>query len=351
MKRRTRLALLALLAAGIAPTTWLRTPIPPPDFAAPLRVTPMADPKGLTGDVELRGAWQLDSENAHFGGYSALIALSPTRLLVGSDRGRILEMPLPQSRDNPRVRFDFFADTSGGPRIHVDLESLAYDPAAGTVWGAYEFGGRIQRFDYGAGGSNVSGITLPVMKAWPENGGAETMVRLADGRFIILAEASSSDSRAGLLFAGDPLGNPDPLEFRFVPGEGYSPVDGTLLPDGRVMVLLRRVEWGLPPRFATALMVADPAEITEDGVWQGEIIARIDGGNLDENFEGLAAIEQEDGIDLYVIADDNISAFQDTLMLRLFWQGGTKPAPSAEPKQQKSRENPANPAETARAPA
>ncbi|MEP2735329.1 MAG: esterase-like activity of phytase family protein [Erythrobacter sp.] len=333
--------LLAVLAIWIAPGTWVRTIVPPPDFTAPLLITPLANPQGLTsveeGEITLLRAWKLDSRNAHFGGYSALVTLPKGRLLAGSDRGRLLEMPLPENADpKTPVQFSYFAGTTGGPRIFVDLEALERDEAAKTIWGAYEYKGRIESFSRGQIAKPARGAAIPAMKDWPDNGGAETMVRLADGRFVVIAEASSSKSRTGLLFSGDPIAHPKPKQFRFMPPEGYSPVDGTLLPDGRVMLLVRRVIWGLPPRFATGLVVADPAEINEGGMWRGEMIATIAGPDLDENFEGIANIPQNDGsLDLYLIADDNLSAFQETLMLRLNWK--PKSAPKSAPDSKKAR--------------
>lgn len=335
MRRKTRLVWLALVAVALAPGTWVRTPISPPDYGASLFLTPLEQPATLTGNVKLLGAWNLKSDNAHFGGFSALVALSDDRLLIGSDRGRILDMPLPQDRDSPSVRFDYFADTSGGPRFYVDLESLEFDPSSGQVWGAYEQGGRVQRFAHDQADGAVEGTEIPEMETWPNNGGAETMMRLKDGRFIIIAETSSYDNRAALLFSGDPIDNPDPVEFRFRPPDGFSPVDATVLPDGRALILVRKVIWGLPPRFNTAIVLVDPAEIAEGKEWSGETIAEISGPHLAENFEGIAAIEQEDGsLDLYLVADDNLSAFQESQMLRLNWV----PTPTADTK--KARDNP-----------
>lgn len=321
MRKSFRLLLIAAIALGVAPGTWLRTPVPPPDFTAPLVFAEIADAQGLSGEATLLGAWNLETRNAHSGGFSSIEALSSKRLLIGSDRGRLLEISLPQIEQVPPPLFDYFGGTTGGPRIFVDLESIAFDPASRMVWGAYEFGGRIERYRYTSGAGQVSSVMVPEMAGWPDNGGAETMLRLPDGRFVIIAEVSTYKSRAGLLFAGDPIDNPAPKKFRFMPPDGYNPVDGTMLPDGRALILVRRVVWGIPPRFATAIVLADPAEIEEGKMWEGQVIARMGGPDLDENLEGIAAIERDDGsLDLYLVADDNLSAFQTSQMLRLNWK-------------------------------
>jgi hypothetical protein len=339
LSRRFRLFLLIFVAVGLAPGTWVRTKVPPPDFSAPLLLTPLDSPIGFQAEgdavIALTGAWKLESRNAHFGGYSALITLPDGRLLTGSDRGRLLDMPMPQeAAPDVAVRFSF-ASGEGDQKFNADLEALEIDADSGTVWAAYEVNGRLESFDLRAPTKGARTANIDAMKDWPSNGGAETMVRLADGRFVILAETSTYNSRIGLLFAGDPITAPEPLKFRFKPPAGYSPVDGTLLPDGRVLILVRRVDWGIPPRFATAIVLADPAEIKAGRMWSGEVIARIGALDLDENFEGIAAAEEADGsVTLYLIADDNLSAFQDTQMLRLNWT----PKPDADAK--KARDNP-----------
>lgn len=336
MRRRNKLAVLACLAVAIAPGTWLRTYVPPPDFSAPLLVTPLSDPQEITGQVTLLGSWKLTSENAHFGGYSAMVVLNENRLLIGSDRGRILEMPLPETANpDTQVQFSFFPGTDGGPKSYADLEALEFDKGRQRIWAAFEQNGSIARFAYNAPKATLRTAKVAAMEDWPANGGPETIMRLDDGRFIVVAESSDYDSRLALMFSGDPVEGDEAIAFRFKPPAGYSPVDGTVLPDGRVLILVRKVLWGVPPQFATGLVLADPTEIAEGEEWSGELIAEIAGPDLEENFEGIAAIEQVDGsFDLYLIADDNLSAFQETLMLRLNW------APESKPNSKKARAEP-----------
>jgi hypothetical protein len=158
------------------------------------------------------------------------------------------------------------------------------------------------------------------------------MTRLADGRFLMIAEGAEENDlpdRPALVFASDPVASPrPPLAFRFVPEPGYDPVDATQLPDGRVLILLRRVTYTIPAEFGTAIALADPAAIRPGKPWRGQVIQRLSGEVFGDNFEGIAFIP--DPADpargaVWVIADDNFSAFQRNLLLRFAWDGAAIP--------------------------
>lgn len=325
MHRSIRFLLIGVIAAGLAPSIWLRDPSRAPDFDAPVGISQIADPQSLTpglgGNVKLLGLWHLTSRNAHFGGFSALVTLGKDRLLAGSDRARLLDFPLPQTGDMASARMRFFPSRKNDARrVTMDMEALERDAASDTLWATFEHSHAIERVQT----NRRRAITAPnAMQHWHANGGAETLIRLKDDRFIVIGEKATThnaDWRPALLFARDPVADCEPLSFHFAAPADFSPVDGTVLADGRVIVLVRRVVWGLPPRFASALVLADPQAIAQDRPWQGRVIASLEGAHLDENFEGIAAVEQDDGsVDLYLISDDNQSAFQRTLLVQLNW--------------------------------
>jgi hypothetical protein len=164
------------------------------------------------------------------------------------------------------------------------------------------------------------------MRDWRKNSGPETMARLADGRFLIIAEGadqSGMTDHPALLFAGDPVASQLlPLTFRFVPEPGYDPVDATQLPDGRLLILLRRVTYTIPAEFDTTIALADPATIRPGEPWRARVIQRLSGDVFGDNFEGIAFIP--DPADpargaVWVIADDNFSVFQRNLLVRFAW--------------------------------
>ena len=316
---RTRLLAIAFVALLAAPGTWLRTPVAG-DFR-PILATFAIDPgAGRAGELSIEGVWELDSPNVHFGGYSALLALPDGRLLAASDRGRYLRFAPPGAAK--RVpRFGAVGGDVEQRKYAVDIEALASDPARAHIWAAYERSNAIVRF----GPDLLEGVESapPAMRDWSGNSGPETLARLADGRFLAIEEGPPDRPRRdyrALLFPGDPVEGGEPAAFRYAPPEGYNAVDGASLPDGRVLILNRRVVLGLPYSFEIVIVVADPREIRAGEVWRGHEIGSIAAPLPVDNFEGIATVPRADGsVTVWLISDDNNSAFQRTLLYRLRW--------------------------------
>jgi hypothetical protein len=321
-----RLSLLLLVAAGLAPGMWWRSPLPELDEREILLVDSLRVPPGKLGEgLEIAGAWQLRSSNHHFGGYSALLAMGDGTLLAVSDRWQRMRFAPPGAAPRP-VRFDYLTTPKQTDKPEHDIEGVTHDPASGDFWGAYEQINFIERYD---AGFHPEGRMAPAaMRRWPSNLGPEAIARLSDGRFIVLAEGSPrwfDDTMPALLFPADPVEGAEPVTFHFVPPDGYRPVDMAVMPDGRVLILVRSVRWRLPPRFEGMLVVADPAEIRAGKRWTGREIAHLVPPVPMDNYEGLA-IEPAPGgrLVLWLISDDNQSSFQRTLLLKLLWRPNEK---------------------------
>lgn len=323
--RRLRLAALALVALALAPGTWLRVDVGKRSDPAFVTVTPLSDRAGVAGALTLSGVWQLDAAHGWFGGFSALVATGPAALVAGSDRGFLLDLDL--SGSAPRAvpgSFRFTGITTSAGEEIVDLESLARDPASGTLWAAFEGDNPVMRL---SPDGTIARRIPPQMAQWSYNSGAETMERLSDGRFLMIAEGALRGSGTGheaLLFPGDPVANGKAVSFVYAAPPDYDPVDAAQLPDGRVLILLRRVEYALPARFDTAIAIADPRQIRPGKVWEGRVIQRLSGGVFADNFEGIAFVP--DPADpprgaVWLIADDNFSLFQRSLLVRFDWKG------------------------------
>lgn len=323
--RRWRLGLLALVVCALIPGTFLRSPTGRRSDTAVVTITPLTDRSGISGKLTLTGAWELTSPHGWFGGFSALTPGAGQTLVAGTDRGFLLDLDL--AGGGPHAvpgSYRFVGISARGRKEYVDLESLARDPATGTLWAGFEYDNLIVR--YGADGQRS--IAAPrAMAQWSANSGPETMERLADGRFLVIAEGAITGSETqheALLFAGDPLAAAEPLAFRFEAPADYDPVDAAQLPDGRVLILLRRVRYTIPADFDTAIAIADPRAIRAGGVWQGQIIERLDGGIFADNFEGIAylpsAADPTKG-NVWLITDNNFSIFQRSLLVRFAWKG------------------------------
>ena len=323
-----RLFLLLIVAVGLAPGTWVRTTDwGEPDLRQIFVVESLPFHRTALGSaVEVAGAWRLSSPNANFSGYSALLAMGDGTLLALSDHARSLRFSPPDAVRQQPVRIDYLNPFVNAEKRLLDLESATRDPATGRLWAAYELGNHIERYDRAF---RQTGRVRPVeMRRWPSNDGPEAMVRLADGRFVVLSEGSPRWFAAdlpGLLFPGDPLEGGKPRPFRFRGPEDFLPVDMAQLPDGRVLILLRAVRWGLPPRFESKLVVTDPAAIAPGQLWPWREVAHLAEPLPMDNYEGLAIEPADDGrLVLWLISDDNRVRFQRTLLLKLLWRPNEK---------------------------
>lgn len=306
--------------------TWGRADILPIDPSAPVTAELVAQGREDAGasdsPLSLIGVWHLESATREFGGYSALIAFADGSLLAGSDTGTLLKI------DNPGTaamsgRYPRFAVTKGRDKRDADLEALTLDRATGTIWGAYERSNAIER--YSPGLERLARVRPAKMRHWRANGGPEAMIRLADGRFVVLAEVpldSEAPGHRAVLFSGDPTAGHEGVSFSFAAPEGMRPVDMTQLADGTVLVLLRSVDWYFPPRFGSAIAVLDPDEIEEGAMWRPGRVLPLPESVPQENYEGLAAEPGATGgtTRLWLISDDNFSRFQRTLLAALDWR-------------------------------
>jgi hypothetical protein len=332
MSRRHRLLALCL-ALAVAPGTWLRSSEPPPNTEQALGFTPLAPGAERLGPFRLAGVWQLTSGNSLFGSYSALVAPAPGQLLAFSDRGDFLAFAAPGSAPAP-VRIGTVPGGATRHKHYRDIEAATRDPVTGRIFLALE--GRNAAARYGPDLSFEALRQVPEMREWRLNSGPEAMVRLGDGRFVVLCECRtgwfSSSVHPALLFAGDPSLAGAAQAFTFAGAEGYRPTAMAELPDGRVLVLVRRLTWPMPPRFRAKLLLADPAEITPGGTWRAAELASIRAPLPVDNFEALAISPGADGaLVAWLLSDDNQAPSQRTLLIKLEFSLSDLPAKQKAP--------------------
>ena len=317
---------LSLLITALAPGTWLRETPPPPDWSLTLRYQALALPgrDAMAGDLgafSLAGAWRLESRNRLINGFSGLLWLPDGSFAGYTDRGlRFAFAPPPGGPGGSVPTTMTRTQTDTGRHAHNDSESVTATEQAAPVWIGWEGENRISRHD--ASGRLTGQVRPSAMRGWGANLGPEAMVRLSDGRFVALSEGFISwfgrSEHPALLFAGDPVEHPQARAFTFAGAPGFRPTDMAQLPDGRVLILMRRVVWPVPVRFAARLVIADPATIRPGQPWQGTVVARIGSMLPLDNFEGLAVGRRDDGrLDVWLISDGNNAALQDTVLWRL----------------------------------
>lgn len=326
MARAVRRAIaLLLLIAALAPGTWWRAERAPPSTSRAYRYDRVALPPATElerhlGAFRLEGAWRMTSPHSAFGSYSALVAShGGQRMIAFSDRGFLLRFAPPDAPPRPialaRIRSDI-----RDPKVYADAESATMDPRRGTVWVGWESGNKITRHD--PAGRAVAIVAPPQMRGWGVNEGPEAIARLADGRFIVLREGYDGwfdfNHHRALIFPGDPIDNPRAAEFTFAGSPGFKPVDMAQLPDGRVLILMRRLVWPMPPRFAGRIMIADPRDIRPGAIWRATEVAKLSSSLPIDNFEGMAIVPAADGrVTVWLISDDNQAVSQRTLLWKL----------------------------------
>ncbi|WP_126173255.1 esterase-like activity of phytase family protein [Altericroceibacterium xinjiangense] len=312
-----------LLCAALAPGLWLRDP--PQAVATDERITATllpidADAVRLPG-MRLLGVWQMGSRNSFFYGFSALLWRPPGQLMAFSDAGYVVRFGDPHASISPTF-IGKVGQLSGEAKANRDIEAATRNPDTGQIWIALERSNSISRTNDSL--TDWSTVRPRAMRGWPNNEGPEALTRLRDGRFLVLSETrSGSDAweTPGLLFPDDPLKKVRPIGFRFAPPDGFRPVDAATLPDGRVLILLRKLELSLPPGFRSQLVLADPADIRAGQLWPWNPVGRIDHPLPRDNYEALAVTPEADGsVVVWLMSDDNQSVFQRTLLVKLRWQ-------------------------------
>lgn len=314
--RRILLALLLFLLLAPLPGSQLGRP--PPDLSQRLVAVPVADvrPGERVGALTLVEAWELSSTHHEFGGLSGLAATGERSFLMVSDIGYRLRFGLAADGYVTGSSFVNLPPPKPGYRgkFHYDGEALAYDAVTGRYWTAMEGTGEV--WSFAADDRRILRTRQRVLESWPDNGGAEAFARLPDGRFISLSESRTArGQREAVLFAGDPRDPKTPFTRFFYETGGQGDVtDAAALPDGRVIILHRRL--GLFPVFRTSVAIADPRGIRAGQVMTSRPIAVIRGTRLAENYEGAAVTEGLDGLSLWLVSDDNLQDWQTTRLVR-----------------------------------
>lgn len=277
------------------------------------------DPTRRTvGALTYLGGIRLRSDDPAFGGFSAM-HVAGDRFTMLADGG--LGYSFTMGRDLvPRLGRAWEVPDgpgTGWTRSDRDSESLAIDPGSGRAWVGYEHANEIWR--YAPGFTRVEANRAPRrMRDWPLNGGAEAMVRLRSGRFVVFAESErvKGGARRALAFDRDPT---DPqarsLAFAYRPPAGYSPTDAAELPDGRLLVLNRNLT--LRQGFTAVVTVVDLRGMKPGALLNGREVARLAPPLIHDNFEAMAVTREGAGTIVWIASDDNPPTFfQRTLLLK-----------------------------------
>lgn len=304
--------------------------LPPPAVrsgAPELRVTSMPihldsnEPERKQfGALTLLSAFQIRSNDRRFGGLSGLAIGSDGKLYAVSDRGYWLSAamrlkPSGALADLTEWRIAPLLSPSRTPVTGAwrDAEALAVD-RDGSFLVAFEGVHRIWR--YGAPPLTFESIpvavpTPAVLAQAPGNGGIEGLAVLPDGRLLALTEEFENPDGS---LKGWLIDNGRFAELSYLPAQGFRVTDCAALDNGDILVLERRyVRFGI----LSARMTLVKAESIRPGAkLVGKELLRLEQPLAVDNFEGLAVQQSPRGTMIFIVADDNYSPFQQTLLLQ-----------------------------------
>lgn len=308
------LVAFVLLATFAPPSMQHREPPPPVTLVrfTPVPLDESAPGRDRLGGLEFLGAWALTSNDARIGGVSAL-HVEGGEVTAMSDAGWRIRVPLPKGGGPVRAEVAMVEKGPGPPndKSDRDIESLVV--YGDRAWIGFEQANAVWRYDRRSFEPRASAAP-PAMREWRANAGAEAMVRLADGRFLVFAEGKGGDSEA-ILFAGDPAvaGTPA-LRLRYRPPDGYRVTDAAMLPDGRVALLNRKAS--LFTGFTIRLTAATLTGLAEGALITGREVAAFEGSTTRDNLEALSVGREGGRTILWIASDDNYNPLQRTLLMK-----------------------------------
>lgn len=276
------------------------------------------DPDGRrrqVGSLRYVSGWELRSPDPRFGGISAL-GLTPRGFVALSDSGTVMWIDgqdrLPQS-----LRLLPLPAGPGDSARKSDRDSEAFaTDGSGRVWVAYERHNSVWRYAAAFRRAEANRAP-PEMRRWAGNSGAEAMVRLSDGRFLVFSEGAGSVARSSdvLMFDRDPT---DPaaraarMSYRLL--AGFSVTDAALLGDGRVLTLHRSIS--VSDGVAASVGLIDLGAFQPGAVLTPRIIATLRPPLTVDNMEAIAVERRGRSTRIWIASDDNFTSLQRTLLLQ-----------------------------------
>lgn len=282
--------------------------------------------------LRIEAAFVLRSRHEAFGGLSGIwISDDAERLISVGDTGWVWQARLHHNEHGQLVDIDTWSGAkisarSGAFKVALpyDAEALAGDSNRGLMV-AYE------------GRHAINRLTLPDLKALPgrlhipqglggpSNSGIEALADLGNGQFLAMAEGVGAPGGIGLSAWLIDHSQADLMIYQSTPG--FAPTGADRL-GSDVYVIERR--FSLLGGFRSQISVLSAKQLSAGRSLKPMMLARFRYGDLGENFEAIAAKKAPDGRTLlYLLADDNFSIFQRTVLLQLSLSEAAGDRPSA----------------------
>ncbi len=313
---------LALAIAACAPTA-AEAPLGGGWRAVVVRAAPVEMGAARVGRLAFRGGLALESEDADFGGLSGLEVGEGGRLIAVTDAGQWFEATLQLDEAGALVglaeaRMAPMRNEEGAVfarKEAADAEGLAHLPD-GRLAVSFEQSQSIRIYDLnGAGpdGAAAPGPRLAGAEALGRNSGLEALAADGEGGLIVGAE-HGGDGAAPMWRAPLAARGPVAIAARYPLRFGFGMVSLERLADGDFVALERFYAPAVGVRVRVTRLRAGAIDGAGGAVLTEEL-ALLEAPLALDNFEGLASTRAPDGgVRLYLVADNNFSGRQRTLL-------------------------------------
>ena len=303
------------LAANSCPNSVTFIDAPPISIRAEAVPIPPEQKGAALNGVNIAGLWHLTSNEPNFGGLSGLAILRSGSLLAVSDAGAFVWIGMENGVPSEEGAIAYMRDENGKvieEKSAADAEGLDLTES-GLALVSFERDHRVLAFDLEGCGSAARGVPFAdipnrpsgLNRSIPSNSGMEALMINTEGEVIGGLEMSVGRSAV--------VGSLSPANVRF--DQRLERPSGTRLVgldtlDNRFFALFR----GYSPLTGNRIIVHSYKADAK----QAQQIVKLEIPFPVDNFEGIAATSLDAGkTRLYLIADDNFSGSQRTLLLAL----------------------------------
>lgn len=312
--RRGALAFVLVLFACAAKADAVGKVSPGQSITRPLAFSESEPRKTRFGKLEYLGGLEWWAERADFGGFSGML-LDGDILTALTDKGHWARARLIFNSRGGLAAIEGlevwrFYGADGGflQRPFTDSEAITRDGDDLLI--SFERVHRVSRFS-GLWGREERVSNLPDLSGLGANKGLESLLKLPDGRLIMVAESPPE----GHDHVGWILDKGRTERFTIQRVGAYSPTDLALGPDGQTLYLLER-RYSLLGGPGMRIRRFPLADLTPETKIDGEALIDLGAGYAVDNMEALATRRGATGAtELFVLSDDNFSARQRTLLL------------------------------------
>ncbi len=263
---------------------------------------------------DIEAAFILRSSHPDFGGLSGMwLDEAGERLVAVGDNGWVWRASLRHDAEGGLIDIDGWSGARIADAPSSDGEALAGDDIHQGVLVAYEGRHAFQRLSLPDLEPSPGGLPVPGGLGGPSNSGMEALADLGDGRFLAMAEGGGAPGGRGL--SAWILERSGPRSLIYQVATGFAPTGADRL-DNDIYVVER--QFSLLGGFRSQISRLSMDQLSGDAPMVPHILATFRYGDIGENFEAIETRKAPDGRTLfYLLADDNFSFLQQTVLLQL----------------------------------